>query len=82
MQALIGLARIIDAFNERQPGQCKWPMGSIDDNTFHYCCQPVRTHIPGLPYCNAHQLRACREDRRSAVRKKQQRQMGVLEAAE
>lgn len=73
---------LIDAFNERQAGQCKWPYGDVHEGTFRYCCKPVQTHIRGLPYCHAHQVIAAHDKRKPHVRREQMRQSGLLEAAE
>lgn len=72
---------LIDVFNERKAGQCRWPHGDAKNGTFRYCCKPVTTHIRGFPYCNEHQVVATREDHRASVRKKQAAQAKFLEAA-
>lgn len=69
----------MDALLDKKAGQCCWPEGDPKEQGFRFCCAPVTTPITSLPYCNAHQLRACSEPRRDAIRKQQQVAAGHIE---
>lgn len=46
-----------DAVEALEPGDCRWPIGDPRRSDFHFCC---RQRVPGLPYCESHQLKARR----------------------
>lgn len=45
---LTGCAR---AVRDIRIGQCRWPIGEVGADDFHFCCEAVRE---GSPYCGAH----------------------------
>lgn len=34
-----------------ESGMCRWPIGNIEDEDFHFCGDPSE---PALPYCAEH----------------------------
>lgn len=53
-----------------QPGQCKWPCGDPQTDTFGFCGLPK---VPGLPYCEAHAARAFVQSRKDDAKQAMRR---------
>ncbi len=45
----------IITMEELKSGMCRWPIGSIEEEGFHFCGEPSE---PAAPYCNEHMIKA------------------------
>jgi len=42
---------VVAAINALQFDNCRWPIGEVSSDDFHFCCRP---RVPGYSYCSEH----------------------------
>ena len=55
---LVGRLGVGDAHAALRSNDCRWPIGKVEADDFHFCSRPARL---GLPYCDDHTAKAKRE---------------------